>query len=192
MTALIGYGDASGYYLAADTLIAEGDNRVSDGRKIIYSSEFAIAISGDRRAMNVIAEAAEKLIPAMEDKGIAALVNALRKALLDDGFLRRSPTGPFDGSGGMIIATPSGLYSLDCNFAYDPVSLNEPFTYGSGCDLAQGAMVAARSMPIEERLVMALSVAAKYRLTCGGEADVLRFVPNQAGPIICRYPLLAL
>lgn len=192
MTAIIGYCDESGYYLAADTLIAGGDSRLVDARKIVHSSEFAIAITGERRAMNVIAEMAAKLIPAMEDHGIAALASAARKALQDDGFVRRTPTGFYDWLGGMIVASPNGLFSLSSSFSYDSVPFGEPFTYGSGADFAQGAMVAAKSSPIEERLVLALSVAAKYRLSCGGAADVLHFAPNIPGPTIKRLPLLSL
>ncbi len=192
MTVLVGYGDDSGYYLAADTLFAEGDNRVLDGRKIIHCSSFAVAVAGERRAMNVISEAAEKTIPAMEDHGIASLAMAIRKILQDDGFLRRSPSGSFDWPGAMIVACPTGLFSLACNFAYDRAPIGEPITYGSGSDLAIGAMVASKSTPIKDRLVLALSVAAKYSLSCGGAADLLHFAPNVDGPTIERLPLLAL
>jgi hypothetical protein len=196
VSVIIGMRTKEGVYLAADTLVVHRGGQIKEGRltKILRSDHFAVAVAGDMRAVTVLAGVIRRIgLRFQRDVAKGAepgewplrdAINALRKALIDDGFGNRADKGEcYAWAGQMLVATAYGVYALGNDFC--PVAMGDwqPATYGAGEDLAKGAISVAstQGMNVRATLRCAISVAAQHCSQVGGDCTFLRFPAAEPG-----------
>jgi len=160
-----------GTWIAADSRATAGQHvRPYPVQKWTERGPWYIGVTGDWRTATLI-RGAEQIGQCADARAVG---DAVRKLLLDDGYIAGTGRGAKEFDNAILIASPDGLWSLDTTFALAQVP-NEIFmAHGSGREYALGAAFALGVAGPDQRRVMyaAVDAACKFDAGCGGEVFV--------------------
>lgn len=163
-----GYEPGEGMWIGADT---QGTQNDFIGQffvdKWIVSDYWALAITGQVRALDLVKQHANKILKS--DTTPYNIANTLYREFTKLGFKDVSPDNACPSFGQWIIlVNPGRIFSIGPDFSVSEV--DEGFyAEGCGCEYAWGVHYALRDKPAKIQVKTAIEAACKYNIYCGGD-----------------------
>lgn len=168
MTCIVGVATRNGVWIGADSETTNGWSKFQNATSKIYRlGEMLLAHSGPVRVSNILRYQFTPPDDAGEDPLrylVAHFVSALRAVLREQGVLKVSDAQEGLDDSMIMVGYRGGLFEINSDFSV--VSHQRGYNaIGVGYQYVLGALSVTEALPEPERVLLALSVAAKHSLS---------------------------
>ena len=166
MTTLVGlHVPGQGTWFGSDTGFSTAELRIPGIPKWIQNSRWALGAAGDAYTIELITLNRDALLRGAYPRDVSL---ALQKMMKDDGYSPKTPSegGAVTWGQTFLLASSTGLWSIDETLNACPMPAHLLWAEGSGQSYALGAGLAAQALAAKpaERVRLALQASCQFDL----------------------------
>lgn len=181
MTIIAAYDDGQNYWIGSDSMGFGSGTMYELGSKLISKGNYLIGFSWSYRVADIIRECDDFPIELSGLPELRKIRDIIKERITEDDLvgkndadhrtaITRAEGHPVD----LVLAAPSGLYTIECDYQIHKIPNKGYTATGSGCDFALGALYTAKQQKLNGRTAIqnAVKSAIKHCSSCGGKCHI--------------------